>query len=593
MKRMALVRWALVSGVSFAAFAVACGGDDDAAVVKSPSSQGGSAGAGGSASGAAGGGAAGSASGAAGQGVAGETAAGAAGQAAGAAGESAAGAAGESAAGGAGETAAGAAGEAAAGAAGDGSGVAGAAGDGSAGAPGAGSSGAAGISAAGNAGAGGTMDGGGSGGTAGAGAAGAGGDGGTAGAGGAGTGIDLALAAACKKVAEADCEKQEECLAGLVTRTFGAAGDAACVAALSKECITAATAPGSKTQPADELACAAATQQASCLQWRSPGPLAKCIPVKGSKPLGSTCSFDNQCSTGNCVRAAGASCGTCSALPAANAICQPTTGCGPQPLVCAADNNFGAVTHCVAPGGAGTSCKDDSRCDAGFACEGNAITKSCVALTTAGGNCTGNNSQPCDIDAGLTCKPGTGIVTPGKCESAALANAGEGCGPQHKDALCTGGTSCVSGTCVADATALGQACHPTQGPFCRSPLDCLKAVGGTFTCQELTGDSCKLSNFVTKSDDASSRNREEASSFCLAERAEGSLSSSSNCIKCAGTTLSGVPRTVSVVIAWRRSAPVVDWNRRRPNAGRMAIKWSNKSDWMSSYADQAVVVVKQ
>src|SRR5574344_1435845 len=83
-------------------------------------------------------------------------------------------------------------------------------------------------------------------------------------------------------------------------------------------------------------------------------------------------------------------------------------------------------------------------------------------------------------------------------------------------------------------------------------------------------------------------------SDCLAKQA-----ASEHCLN-AGATLTAAPAISQREGAWlpcdsqlEKSPPLGAWYTRRPNSGAIASRWSKISDWIPSYATQAVVAVKQ
>jgi len=307
--------------------------------------------------------------------------------------------------------------------------------------------------------------------------------GGSGGAGAAG----VSAAQACADNAHQRCLQLQACSATDLQLRYGSESD--CETRETYSCTTALSEPVNGNTPAAVEACAGAYAGWACADYLDDENIPQaCQQQLGAVINGGSCAIDGQCQSGFCGIAPGASCGTCSGLPAAGASCAQLTSCG-SGLACTAD-----TFECVVFGVRGSTCGKGAVCGVGLSCIGVAGKATCqLAGDTAGATCdpTGKTGSGCDRNAGLACNSASKT-----CQPVVVASQGQPCGnvggqPVYCEAegACTGATGSTPGTCTA-AAADGAACDRASGPGCIIPARCIGDGGTAGTCQYSGTQSC-------------------------------------------------------------------------------------------------------
>ena len=134
---------------------------------------------------------------------------------------------------------------------------------------------------------------------------------------------------------------------------------------------------------------------------------------------------------------------------------------------------------CVVYRASGGACEDAHPCIPTLACFGG----KCATSGSLGDTCdpAGATSPTCDPYQGLWCDGASG-----KCKTFLFAPTGGACGTTGADyARCSGGGSCIKGSCVG--TALDDAaCSSADGPPCKLFAKCV-----TGSCRFPDAKPCK------------------------------------------------------------------------------------------------------
>ncbi len=263
---------------------------------------------------------------------------------------------------------------------------------------------------------------------------------------------------ACTDLANAICQKLNDCTAVFVTNTYG--DEATCAMRFKTSCDQTLAANGTGLTPADREKCADAVPGASCEDLVDNNFPGACAAVAGQLANGTACADSSQCQSTYCNLGADGTCGACAATRvSAGGSCQRNDDCV----------NGSPCTNgkCVTPVGFGGTCDAAHPCQKTLACKAGV----CAKPDEAGAPCSTNS---CDTLAGLYCSSGAAPV----CTALGLPKAGEPCGLVNGAlAVCVGGGHCSLnigtgvGTCEA-AAADGAACDDTNGPTCLSPAVC-------------------------------------------------------------------------------------------------------------------------
>jgi hypothetical protein len=265
---------------------------------------------------------------------------------------------------------------------------------------------------------------------------------------------------ACSTASLAVCKAIDACSHFLLVTVYGDIETCQDRAVLA--CTDNLAAPGVNSTPAELAACDEATSTQSCTAFLDGVLPSTCALAPGAYADGQACGSPEQCSGGDCFRAAGSFCGTCATLAAAGASCAAAD--------CQAGLFCSKSQLCVAPAAEGAACSTDQPCDATHICE----SGTCAAPLEDGATCSTSNDE-CASYKGYYCHLTTNV-----CTLASAVAAGKTCGylSDGSIATCEAGATChgasstaTTGTCVAPAGD-GQACDVTQGPFCLSPAYC-------------------------------------------------------------------------------------------------------------------------
>jgi len=295
-------------------------------------------------------------------------------------------------------------------------------------------------------------------------------------------------AQACADVAQARCQKLQQCSPQGLLNTYGDL--ASCTSTQAATCVSNLAALDTGNTPEHTEGCAQATPSQSCDDYLLGILPTACQPPSGTRDAGSVCAVSGQCAVANCLIPKTSVCGTCTPALGAGASCF-NASCGPG-LVC--DK---VTLTCATPVSASGACDDSSACAPGLTCLGNTASAlgACVPLATLGGNCdlTDGGSR-CDGRFGLYCNVPAGKI----CAPVATANASQPCGTIDggviecvASAFCRKPANSKVGTCLPPA-ADGSPCDTVNGPLCAAPARCVLSVEGgtTGTCQATVPQSC-------------------------------------------------------------------------------------------------------
>jgi hypothetical protein len=305
------------------------------------------------------------------------------------------------------------------------------------------------------------------------------------------TGVSTA-AQACADNAHQRCTRLEACSATDVQIRYGS--ETACETGEASSCLSTLSEPSNGKTVALVEACTQAYAGWACTDYLNDENIPPaCQQATGSFTNGTVCAVAGQCQTGFCATAPGASCGTCTPLPAAGASCAQLTTCGAG-LTCTSD-----TMTCVPLAAEGAACGKGAPCGAGLSCVGaDAATNTqgaCqAAVETSGATCdpTLKTGPTCDRNAGLVCN---GAST--TCQAIVLAAAGQPCGDVGSqtatcstEGICVGASGTTPGTCTA-AAADGAVCDAATS--CIEPGRCVGSSGDsgiTGTCQYAGTQTC-------------------------------------------------------------------------------------------------------
>jgi hypothetical protein len=267
------------------------------------------------------------------------------------------------------------------------------------------------------------------------------------------------------------CTQLQTCAQFLVTTQYGDLPT--CEARQTPGCLDALAAPGTGWTGDKLEACVAARTALDCGDFLHGKPQPSACRVTGLIATSEACRYDEQCGTGYCRYAAGATCGNCVTLGATGAPCTTSSDCDGN-LMCS-----GAGT-CQPPASATSPCSMTVPCAQGLSCIGGM----CVVPGALGAMCaTKNDNADCDYYQGVYCDG-----TSSTCAAYAVAQAGDACGGAVP-IVCAGDATCFQSLCVAPAGD-GTACNAASGLNCMPPSSCLGSEGGT-TCALFSASQCK------------------------------------------------------------------------------------------------------
>lgn len=328
---------------------------------------------------------------------------------------------------------------------------------------------------------------------------GTGGSGGSGASGGAGgTGGGPSAAEACAALEKAACQKSDACTNNLATLLrYG--DEATCETRAALGCEAALAAAGTSQTPTSFAGCGDAISSETCTDYLDNHSPDACVPKPGALDAGKACAFNAQCQSTFCKTDPNTACGVCAPAPKAGDACLDTAQCGRE-LLCVKAAGATAGT-CQAPVASGGMCdKGTSACGTGLSCVGPMAggPGTCQPEGTKVGDACDSKKKDapgCDSALGLYCPIGAGA----KCAAVKEAKAGEACGIVGTDVVvCTAGAACIrpmgmtQGTCVAPA-ADGAACDTAAGPPCLSPARCVLTdpKGTAGKCQLPDASICK------------------------------------------------------------------------------------------------------
>jgi hypothetical protein len=305
----------------------------------------------------------------------------------------------------------------------------------------------------------------------------------------------VTAAQACADNAHQRCTRLQTCSATDVQIRYGS--ESACETGEGSSCMLTLAEPSNGKTPAAVEACAQAYAGWACTDYLNDQNIPPaCQQKTGPFADGTVCAVSGQCQTGFCAMAPAASCGTCTALPAAGASCAQLTSCGAG-LTCTSD-----TMTCVALAAQTAACGKGAPCGAGLSCVGadtatNTQGTCQPAVEASGAACdpTEKTGPSCDRNAGLVCNGASKT-----CQPIVLAAAGQPCGDVGNqtatcstEGFCTGASGTTPGSCTP-AAAAGAACDTGSGTNCIVPGRCVgSSVDGgiTGTCQYAGAQTCQ------------------------------------------------------------------------------------------------------
>jgi hypothetical protein len=255
------------------------------------------------------------------------------------------------------------------------------------------------------------------------------------------------IAAACKRLADAQCNRFAACSPRDLQLLFG--GPVTCSQRLEVGCNALYTLSDIGFDPAKLDTCAGDLAKAACLELTENRTPASCR-VAGARPTGARCVDYLQCQSLNCPGPATSVCGTCQ--PAGQIGEQCTNGCAPG-LLCG--------TTCAEPGGLGASCDVQRICGDAYQC----VNGKCIAYAELDEPCSA--TVACSAPRGFACDNGTM-----KCAQVAFAQTGQPCGIINGTTTRCAAGNCVNQLCVGTVW-IGQACTPGGLPACMFPSQCV------------------------------------------------------------------------------------------------------------------------
>lgn len=259
------------------------------------------------------------------------------------------------------------------------------------------------------------------------------------------------VADACRRIAEANCNRLAACSPATVQIGFG--GPATCVDMIATSCASDVTVVDARPAVASELlACANAVDRQSCTEAIDIDIPRECIG-RGLRPDGDVCVSGRQCFSGYCPRGP-SGCGRCEPLRAEGESCG----------TCAFEYVCGGGT-CKRRGLMGATCNADAPCSRTLRCAAGL----CAAKVAENGACGAD--ADCDTDHGAICVRSV-------CRTVTYAAPGAACGYiDGAPRACTGGRCFLpdggtASTCVA-SSGLGGPCNATVGQSCFPTLFCV------------------------------------------------------------------------------------------------------------------------
>lgn len=262
-------------------------------------------------------------------------------------------------------------------------------------------------------------------------------------------------AAACEAELDDECAFMARCEPGVVSYYYGSA--AKCKELKRPSCVDRFSAPGSKLQPADLVACGRSYVQSDCtVANTAAAPTIPSCVFHGTLPNGAACRYDAQCETSICkTQSYDAECGTCTPVSPEGASCYRTHECG-DGLRCSVRKNIcvKALTLGQTCDGSSDECVFPLTCRSGTCQKAPRIGDTCLATT-----------EMCDPSQDSECLPKTGL-----CTLISYLAEGQACDPSQA-ILCQPWLVC-SGTCRAESGPCADCLLPG---FCRNSV-CMRPL---------------------------------------------------------------------------------------------------------------------
>lgn len=277
---------------------------------------------------------------------------------------------------------------------------------------------------------------------------------------------------ACDQLAQAECAQESACSAFAFDGELGSM--AACEERYGGQaCVSRMSSAGSLVTPAMVQECAAALRIQTCAGRQAQAPAA--CAWQGALSDGSSCTYDQQCSSGRCDLAGGNWCGQCKPKGGLGDACPATqrNGCA-DGLVCA-DSQCGrtlpdsgacslSVWVCTATVPDGGSCLTRLECAWGRAC----IDGLCAAEKKSGDPCQGG--LDCTFEQDVAC-----LALPDgsrrQCTPITRVEAGDAC-DEPRGLYCKGSATCKGTNGAAAPTGVCSA-PASDGAPCGGSVDCM------------------------------------------------------------------------------------------------------------------------
>lgn len=278
------------------------------------------------------------------------------------------------------------------------------------------------------------------------------------------------LLEACTQLAGSWCEKLGACSPALLASSFGTSSDtgpSSCEVAQRDRCVDWFSNVPGVANSVDAVLAAAPTSCRDAFDTFAPFPTG----AQGELSRGKACTWDEQCASGYCARAADSQCGRCDFI-APRPEPQPGEAClervCPEPFVC-------HEQICKQWPSEGQACLQQGEtpgpfdfCGSGLQC----VAGTCVAPVFFGDTCDADEDR-CDRYSGLACKAG-------KCALALPFHVEGPCGGYPNAGSCGAGDTCVHPPGFNPATDDGAGqCQPIRTGFgagCTGDKDCPSAL---------------------------------------------------------------------------------------------------------------------
>jgi hypothetical protein len=266
----------------------------------------------------------------------------------------------------------------------------------------------------------------------------------------------------CNQAAKALCDALNACAPAFVQLEYG--DETTCISRAALSCMNDQSLPNITRTPDDLVACAQAAPSTSCADALAGKLPAACQVKPGMLADGTACGSNLQCHSGYCNKTD--ACGVCGPRHDVSGSCTVNDGCK-DGLVCASQ-------VCVAPSEKGQPCSLPSQpCRTDLYCTAATGPGACAAKLEAGGDCTNNSSDACNLVTGNICDGQSHA-----CITITIAKGGQVCGLVPK-ALCVGGVAPCSGLLngvCANPAQDGEACGDAMHAVCVPPATCVNKI---------------------------------------------------------------------------------------------------------------------